>query len=72
MNPKKVPVPDDKPTPRERALGEVLHWTSIIVVIVATTILGLHQDLDSTTIGTVYGIAMGHVGTVAHHWQRSR
>lgn len=51
--------------PRERIYVQVIHWTVVIVVVIATFVLALRGDLDRASVTAIFGTVVGHAGTAA-------
>jgi hypothetical protein len=58
--------------PRERIVLQVIHWTVVLAVIFATTLLALDKDLSEPAVTALFGGALGHVGTAASQKLSSR
>jgi hypothetical protein len=52
-------------TQSERITIQLIHWLIVLVVIVATTILALKNQLDHASVTALFGTVLGHAGTAA-------
>jgi hypothetical protein len=64
--------PDRWSGPRERITVQIIHWAVVLLVVIATTILAMRNDLDKASVTALFGTVLGHAGTAASQKLSSR
>lgn len=59
------PPPKEWSAPRERVIVQLIHWGVVLVVVIATTLLALSNELDHASVTALFGTVLGHAGTAA-------
>lgn len=56
----------------ERIILQLLHWTVVLVIIIAVLIMRVRNDIDNANVGVIYATALGHAGNAANQRLRNR
>lgn len=57
---------------RYRIIMACVHWGVVVLVIIAITVLRFRQELDNASVTALFGIILGHAGTVIGQRSSSR